>query len=135
MLRKSILIYSNITCSQFSLSLFFLCLFSLSVSACLPGLNYTWRLLPLKLKDWLVELVITKKELPHSKQCYHTISGSLSPKRTRWACARLYLQKFQLKIEHIKGSKNIMADALSRAFTSPTSASSMPSSHSVGLDL
>lgn len=46
----------------------------------------------------------------------------------RWA---LCLQKFPLKILHIKGSCNIIADALSRVFT-PTSSSS---SHSVGLDL
>ena len=46
----------------------------------------------------------------------------------RWA---LYLQKFPLKILHIKGSSNIIADALSRVYTSTSSSSS----HSAGLDL
>ena len=40
----------------------------------------------------------------HKKLCQDTI----------WVVVTLFLQNYNLKINHIKGSQNIMADALSR---------------------
>ena len=47
----------------------------------------------------------------HANLGYFKLPQTLSPRQARWA---LYISEFDLKLVHIPGSKNILADALSR---------------------
>jgi len=44
------------------------------------------------------------------------MKDSISPRVTRWG---IYLEKFEYTIQHVKGSNNLIADALSRIFLLP----------------
>ena len=47
----------------------------------------------------------------HANLGYFKLPQTLSPRQARWA---LYVSEFDLKLVHIPGSKNVLADALSR---------------------
>src|SRR5271168_2132783 len=49
--------------------------------------------------------------LDHANLGYFKLPQTLSSRQARWA---LYVSEFDLKLVHIPGSKNILADALSR---------------------
>ena len=47
----------------------------------------------------------------HANLGYFKLPQNLSPRQARWA---LYISEFDLKLVHIPGVKNILADTLSR---------------------